>query len=219
MVKKRLSVDHPSRYWRSFKLLPILVLYYSATGSTRLMAHEIAHGIETVNGCEAILRTVPPVSSTCESLTDDIPDHGDPYATRDDLADCKGLALGSPTRFGNMASALKYFIDGTSSLWISGALENKPATVFTSTGNLHGGQETTLISMMLPLFHHGMILSGVPYSTTAMTNTSTGGTPYGASHWSQAEKQSLSVEEKQICRAQGKRLALLASALNENKFT
>ncbi|HFB66090.1 MAG TPA: NAD(P)H:quinone oxidoreductase [Aeromonadales bacterium] len=216
MVKKQLSVAHRNRFWRSSKLLPILVLYYSATGNTRLMAREIAHGIDAIDGCEAILRTVPPVSTTCETLTSEIPDNGDPYATTDDLRVCQGLALGSPTRFGNMASALKYFIDGTSALWVSGELENKPATVFTSTGNLHGGQESTLISMMLPLLHHGMIISGVPYSTTAMTNTSTGGTPYGASHWAHGEQKVLSDEEKQICRAQGKRLAVLALKLKVN---
>ncbi len=197
-------------------MIPLLVLYYSVTGSTRLMAREIAHGIETVDGCEARLRTVAPVSATCEAVTGPIPDSGDPYATADDLCCCQGLALGSPTRFGNMASALKYFIDGTTNLWLSATLENKPATVFTSTGSLHGGQETTLISMMLPLLHHGMIISGIPFSVTAMNNTHSGGTPYGASHWAHDEKKVLSDEEKQICRAQGERLAFLASAINNN---
>jgi len=213
MEKKQLSDDHQSKYWRYYSLLPVLVLYYSSSGSTRLLAHEIALGIDSVERCEAIVRTVPSISANSEASIGSIPDSGDPYASIEDLAACEGLALGSPTRFGNMASALKYFIDGTSSLWISGALEGKPATVFTSSGSLHGGQETTLISMMLPLLHHGMIISGVPYSTSAMTNTVTGGSPYGASHWAQAEKIKLSAEEKLICRAQGKRLASLTAQL------
>ncbi|MCL5802006.1 MAG: NAD(P)H:quinone oxidoreductase, partial [Gammaproteobacteria bacterium] len=161
----------------------ILILFYSRYGSVAQMAQHIAHGVETVSGMHARIRTVPAVSTVCEAVEDDIPASGPPYATLDDLRECAGLALGSPTRFGNMAAALKYFLDGTSSLWLSGALVGKPAAVFTSTASLHGGQETTLVSMMLPLLHHGMLILGTPYSEPDLTTTHSGGTPYGPSHY------------------------------------
>jgi NAD(P)H dehydrogenase (quinone) len=186
----------------------ILVLYYSRYGATAEMARRIAHGIEEVSGCQARLRTVAPVSTVCEATQDSIPAEGAPYATLDDLSECAGLALGSPTRFGNMAAPLKYFIDSTSSLWLAGALAGKPAGVFTSTSSLHGGQESTLLSMMLPLLHHGMLLLGLPYSETDLLKTETGGTPYGPSHTAGTDsKRPLSTEEKNLCRALGRRLA------------
>ena len=186
----------------------ILVLYYSRYGATAEMARRIAHGIEEVSGCQARLRTVAPVSTVCEATEDSIPAEGAPYATLDDLNECAGLALGSPTRFGNMAAPLKYFIDSTSSLWLAGALAGKPAAVFTSTSSQHGGQETTLLSMMLPLLHHGMLLLGLPYSETDLLKTETGGTPYGPSHTAGTDsKRPLSAEEKNLCRALGRRLA------------
>jgi NAD(P)H dehydrogenase (quinone) len=189
----------------------ILVLYYSRHGATAEMARRVARGIGEVEGMQAKLRTVPEVSTVCEATEDTIPDSGDPYVTIDDLRDCAGLALGSPTRFGNMAAPLKYFIDSTSSLWLSGALVDKPAAVFTSTSSLHGGQETTLMSMMLPLLHHGMIITGLPYSETELLSTTTGGTPYGASHLAGTEsKLPLSEEEAHLCQALGKRLATIA---------
>lgn len=189
----------------------ILVLYYSRHGATAEMARRIARGIGEIEGMQAKLRTVPEVSTVCEATEDDIPDNGDPYVSIDDLRDCAGLALGSPTRFGNMAAPLKYFIDSTSSLWLSGALVDKPAVVFTSTSSLHGGQETTLMSMMLPLLHHGMLIAGLPYSETELLSTQTGGTPYGASHLAGTEsKLPLSEEEAHLCQALGKRLASIA---------
>jgi len=189
----------------------ILVLYYSTHGATAQMAQYIARGVESISGIEARVRTVAPISSQCEATKPSIPDTGAPYATLDDLKDCDGLALGSPTRFGNMASAMKYFLDGTSSLWMSGALIDKPAGVFTSTSSLHGGQETTLISMMLPLLHHGMMLVGLPYSEPALLNTKTGGTPYGPSHTAGTDSQlPISDDEQQLCQALGKRLAKIA---------
>ena len=159
--------------------LKILVLYYSQNGSTLNLARQIARGIESVAGCEAVLRTVPKVSTVCEAVEKDIPDSGAPYATAEDLKTCAALALGSPTRFGNMAAAMKYFIDGTIPLWLGAELAGKPATVFTSTSSQHGGQETTLLTMMLPLLHHGMIISGIPYTESALGSTQSGGTPYG----------------------------------------
>ena len=193
----------------------ILVLYYSRHGNVAEMANHIARGIEAVAGCSARIRTVPPVSTVCEATQTDIPDSGPPYVCHDDLKECAGLAMGSPTRFGNMAAALKYFLDGTSDLWISGTLIGKPATVFTSTASLHGGQESTLLSMMLPLLHHGMIMLGLPYSESNLLTTSTGGTPYGASHVAGVKSdQALSEEEKQLCFAQGKRLAETAKKLS-----
>ncbi|MEC4747979.1 NAD(P)H:quinone oxidoreductase [Methylomicrobium sp. Wu6] len=190
----------------------ILVLYFSRHGATAAMAMQIARGVETVDGAEATVRTVPDVSAVCEKTAERIPAHGAVYATLEDLKNCDGLALGSPTHFGNMAAPLKYFIDSTTEIWFSGALAGKPAGVFTSTGSLHGGQESTLLSMMLPLLHHGMVLLGLPYSETALRETTSGGTPYGPSHLE--EKNSiLSDQEKTLCRALGKRLAITAKAL------
>lgn len=192
----------------------ILVLYYSRNGSTANMAKQVARGVEEIDGMQARLRTVPPVSATCEAVADEIPGEGPPYATLDDLKDCSGLALGSPTRFGNMAAPLKYFLDQTSSLWMSGTLAGRPAGVFTSTATLHGGQESTLLSMMLPLMHHGMLMMGVPYSEPELMNTSSGGTPYGPSHVAGADDDStLTAEEQALCRALGRRLARTARAL------
>ncbi len=186
----------------------ILILYYSRYGAIAEMARLIARGVEQVPGMQARLRTVPAVSTVCEASEDTIPNEGPPYATHDDLKECAGLALGSPTRFGNMAAALKYFLDSTGSLWIAGTLAGKPAAVFTSTSSLHGGQETTLTSMMLPLLHHGMLLLGIPYTEIDLLNTQSGGTPYGASHHAGADsKLPISEEEKRLCLALGKRLA------------
>lgn len=192
----------------------ILVLYYSRYGATAQMAQLIGHGIDSADGCTARIRTVPPVSTVCEATADDIPAAGPPYATLEDLDECIALALGSPTRFGNMAAPLKYFIDSTSSQWLSGALTGKPAAVFTSTSSLHGGQETTLLSMMLPLLHHGMLIQGLPYAETELLTTTTGGTPYGPSHTAGTDsKRPLSAEEKSLCTALGRRLARSALAL------
>ena len=192
----------------------ILVLYYSRYGATADMARRIARGIEEVPGCQARLRTVPAVSAVCEAVAGDIPDDGPPYASLEDLRECAALALGSPTRFGNMAAPLKYFIDSTSSLWLSGALAGKPAAVFTSTSSLHGGQESTLLSMMLPLLHHGMLLLGLPYTESALLTTASGGTPYGPRHTAGTDsKQQLTEDEKDLCRALGRRLANTAMAL------
>jgi len=190
----------------------ILILYYSRHGATAQMANAIARGVESVEGAEAVLRTVPEVSANCEKTAPSIPDSGAVYATLDDLKTCHGLALGSPTHFGNMASSLKYFLDNTTELWFSGALTGKPAAVFTSTGSMHGGQESTLLSMMLPLLHHGMLITGLPYSETALRETTTGGTPYGASHVSM-QQQTLSDHEKTLCKALGARLANIAKRL------
>ena len=187
----------------------ILVLYYSKGGSVKEMAHLIARGINSVKGAEAKIRTVPEVFTSVEEKAPSIPETGSIYATLEDLTNADGLAIGSPTRFGNMASPLKYFIESTSSLWLQGALENKPATVFTSSSSLHGGNESTLLTMQLPLLHHGMILMGVPYSVSEIATTSTGGTPYGASHVGGSKNTNISEEEKSICIAQGKRLANL----------
>ena len=194
----------------------ILVLYYSRHGATAEMARQIARGIEEVSGMAARVRTVPAVSTVCEATADSIPDTGAPYASLDDLRECVGLALGSPTRFGNMAAPLKYFIDSTSTLWLEGALIGKPAALFTSTSSLHGGQETTLTSMLLPLLHHGMLILGIPYSAPELMRTRTGGTPYGASHHAGADnKQALSDDEKSLCRTLGRRLAETAHALHK----
>jgi NAD(P)H dehydrogenase (quinone) len=192
----------------------VLVLYYSRYGATASMAQHIARGIEEVDGMQARVRTVPAVSTVCEASEDSIPDEGAPYASVEDLRDCAGLALGSPTRFGNMAAPLKYFIDSTSGLWLGGTLAGKPATVFTSTSSLHGGQETTLLSMMLPLLHHGMLIVGIPYSETDLLHTDAGGTPYGASHLAGTDSNKpLTDAELRLCRAQGKRLAEAARKL------
>ncbi|MBD3619281.1 MAG: NAD(P)H:quinone oxidoreductase [Chromatiales bacterium] len=196
----------------------ILVLYYSRSGSTANMARQIARGVEEVEGMQARLRTVPSVSATCEAVDDDIPAEGPPYASIDDLKACAGLALGSPTRFGNMAAPLKYFLDQTSALWMSGGLAGRPAGVFTSTGTLHGGQETTLVSMMLPLLHHGMLLVGVPYTQPELVSTTSGGTPYGPSHVAGADGNStLTNDEQVLCRALGRRLAQTAKALEKGR--
>lgn len=192
----------------------VLILYYSRHGATRSMAEQLAAGVESCPGIEARLRTVPSVSPTCEAVDPEIPAEGAVYADLDDLRQCAGLALGSPTRFGNMAAPLKHFIDSTSALWLNGALIDKPATAFTSTSSLHGGQETTLVSMLLPLLHHGMVYAGLPYSETDLMTTTGGGTPYGASHVAgQRSDQPLSDAERRLVRAQGKRLARLALAL------
>jgi NAD(P)H dehydrogenase (quinone) len=193
----------------------ILVLYYSRTGGTAAMARMIARGVEEVTGMQARLRTVPPVSTVCEATEDTIPESGPPYAILEDLRDCAGLALGSPTRFGNMAAPLKYFLDSTSSLWLSGALVGKPAAVFTGASSLHGGHESTLLTMMLPLLHHGMLIVGIPYSEPELLETRSGGTPYGPSHFSGLESSpNLSHEEKELCRALGRRLAEVAGKLS-----
>src|SRR5580658_8041481 len=192
----------------------ILVLYYSRYGAVKQMAHYIARGIESVPGMEARIRTVPPVSPTTEATDPSVPESGAPYATLDDLKNCAGLALGSPTRFGNMAAPLKYFLDQTSSLWLSGKLVNKPAAVFSSTSSLHGGQETTLLSMMLPLFHLGFMLLGLPYTEPDLNTTQSGGTPYGATHVTGLSgKKPITEEEQRLCIALGKRLAGLAIKL------
>lgn len=192
----------------------ILILYYSQTGQVKAMAEQIARGVEKHPSCVARIRTVPKVSTVCEATEQEIPTSGHLYATSADLQECAGLILGSPTRFGNMSAALKYFIDGTSDNWLSGTLNGKPAAVFTSTGSLHGGQETTLLSMMLPLLHHGMILSGLPYTEPALMTTQTGGTPYGASHFAgQDNKRSMSQEEIDLCQALGLRIADLSVRL------
>lgn len=192
----------------------ILILYYSRHGNVAQMAQKIARGVEEISGCQAKIRTVPPISTVCESIASDIPNEGPPYVSIDDVKNCAGLALGSPTHFGNMASPLKYFLDQTSGLWLTGALVNKPAAVFTATSTQHGGQESTLLSMMLPLLHHGMIVLGIPYTEADLLNTKTGGTPYGATHVAGTDsKQPLSEEEQRLCRALGKRLAETAYRL------
>lgn len=194
--------------------LPILVLYYSRHGATRKLAEFIGQGIDSVAGCEARLRTVPAVSTVSEASAPEVPGTGAPYVELHDLEECAGLALGSPTRFGNMAAAMKYFWDGTSSQWLSGTLAGKPACVFTSTGSLHGGQESTLLSMMLPLLHHGMLLLGIPYTQAELMTTSTGGTPYGASHWSGVSgTQPISADTRALAIALGQRLAQTAIKL------
>jgi NAD(P)H dehydrogenase (quinone) len=192
----------------------ILVLYYSRHGSTAELARNIARGVEEIPGMQARLRTVPEVSTVCEASANAVPEQGPPYATLDDLKECTGLALGSSTRFGNMAAPLKYFLDGTSPLWLSGTLIGKPAALFTSTSSLHGGQESTLLSMMLPLLHHGMLIVGLPYSEITLLHTQSGGTPYGASHYGGAENdRPISPDEKQLAIALGRRLAETAQQL------
>ena len=199
----------------STSTLPILVLYYSRHGATRKLAELIAQGIESISGCEAVLRTVPAVSAVSEATEPAVPSSGAPYVELTDLENCAGLALGSPTRFGNMAAPLKYFIDGSSGQWLSGALAGKPACVFTSTGSLHGGQESTLLSMMLPLLHHGMLLLGLPYSEPALMTTASGGSPYGATHWSGiAGDNNISDDTRALAIALGKRLATTAKQLH-----
>lgn len=193
----------------------VLVLYYSRHGALLEMANQVARGIEAAEGVEARVRTVPEVSAVSEATAKPVPEHGPPYATLADLGDCIGLALGSPTRFGNMAAPLKHFLDGTSALWLSAALAGKPAAVFTSSSSQHGGQETTLLSMMLPLLHHGMVIVGVPYTEPALMQTGAGGTPYGASHVAGAgSNRPVTEEEARLCRALGLRLADIALALH-----
>ena len=196
--------------------LTILVLFYSRHGNTRKIAEYIAQGVESVPGCDARLRTVPAVSTTVEAVESEIPSEGPPFVELSDLKECAGLALGSPTRFGNMAAAIKYFLDGTAADWLSGTLIGKPGCVFTSTGSLHGGQESTLLTMMLPLLHHGMLLMGIPYSEAELMTTSTGGTPYGASHWSGLDgKNPISEDSRKLAIALGKRLAETALRLQQ----
>ena len=194
----------------------VLVLFYSRNGNTAKLANIIARGIESVNNIEARVRTVPPVSTTCEATAATIPESGVPYATLDDLANCSGLIIGSPTRFGNMAAPLKYFLDTTGGLWAQGALVGKPAAVFSSSTSMHGGQETTLLSMMLPLLHHGAILVGIPYTEKALATTTTGGTPYGATHVT-GENNNLPIsdDEKNLSFALGKRVAEIADKLRD----
>ncbi len=193
----------------------ILVLYYSQGGAVREMAQLIARGVESVSGAKAHLRTVPKVSANCETTEPEVPSKGDPYVELSDLEECIGIALGSPTRFGNMAAPMKYFLDGTTALWLKGALIGKPACVFTSTGSMHGGNESTLLTMMLPLMHHGMLMVGLPYSEPALLSTQSGGTPYGASHVGGAlDDKKITEDEKKLCIALGKRLAETALKLS-----
>jgi NAD(P)H dehydrogenase (quinone) len=192
----------------------ILVLYYSRFGATEALAREICLGVDAVNDVAARLRTVPAVSTVVDASEPAVPAEGPPYATVDDLRECSGLLMGSPTRFGNMAAPLKYFLDGTGSEWLSGTLSGKPAGVFTSTSSLHGGQETTLVSMAFPLLHHGMLIVGLPYTEKALSDTTSGGSPYGASHvtWSR-DSDELAKEEKELARALGNRVANIARQL------
>ena len=192
----------------------VLVLYYSRHGAVRQMAQLVARGVEHVQGATARIRTVPSVSAICTATAPPVPDDGPPYAELRDLEECAALALGSPTRFGNMAAPLKHFLEGTSALWLSGALAGKPAAVFTSTSTMHGGQETTLLSMMLPLLHHGMMIMGLPYTETDLRTTRSGGTPYGASHLAgTGSDEPLTEHEKKLCIALGRRLAAVATKL------
>ena len=192
----------------------ILVLYYSRTGATEALAREVARGVDAVEGAAARLRTVPAVSSQTEATAPPVPPEGPPYASPEDLVECDGLVLGSPTRFGNMSAAMKYFLDGTSAQWLSGKLVGKPAGLFTSTGSLHGGQEATLLTMAVPLLHHGMLIVGLPYTESALTETTSGGTPYGASHVAGADANPrLTGDEITLARALGRRVAETAVRL------
>ena len=193
----------------------VLVLYYSRQGATEAMAQQIARGVELVEGIGARVRTVPAISANTAQSEDEIPASGPLYCENEELRDCSGLVLGSPTRFGNMAAPMKYFLDQTSSLWLSGDMIDKPAAVFTSTSSLHGGQESTLLSMMLPLLHHGMLIAGLPYSESGLMRTESGGTPYGASHWAGNDNnRPLDDDEASLCRALGRRVAQLSVALS-----
>ena len=195
----------------------VLILYYSRNGATANMAEVIAEGVNSVNGQRALVRTVPPISDSLEGSTlPDIPDHGPLYCSEKELRNCSGLILGSPTRFGNMAAPLKYFIDQTSNLWLSGSLIDKPAAVFTSTGSMHGGNEMTLLSMLIPLLHHGMVAVGLPYNLTALHDTVAGGTPYGASHVMLNDEPSIISDETELCKALGVRVARLAAKIEED---
>src|SRR5277367_3030465 len=189
----------------------ILVLYYSLGGATAELARQVCRGVESVSGAKATLRTVAPVSAASESVARPVPDSGPPYATLEELQRADGLLIGRPTRFGNMAAPLKYFLDGTSSLWLSGALAGKPAAAFTSTQSMHGGQESTLLTMMLPLLHHGMLILGLPYTEMELMKTTSGGTPYGASHWASTSERKVDEHERALCVALGKRLASIAA--------
>jgi NAD(P)H dehydrogenase (quinone) len=191
----------------------VLVLYYSQAGSTEALARQVCRGVDAVDGAASRLRTVAPVSSVTEASQDEVPQDGPPYVTTQDLSECNGLIMGSPTRFGNMDASLKYFIDSTVSEWISAAAVGKPFGLFTSTSSLHGGQESTLLSMALPLIHHGMIYVGIPWTEPALSSTTTGGTPYGASHVSWGREHELSDDEKSLARALGKRVAEIAQKL------
>ena len=192
----------------------VLVLYDSRHGNVAHMARCVARGVERVGGMQALVRTVPPVSATCEAVAPPIPADGPPYATLDDLERCAGLVLGSPTHFGNMTAGMKHFIDSTSALWLSGKLAGKPAAVFTSSASMHGGQETTLLSMMLPLLHHGMVICGLPYSEPELMRTRSGGTPYGASHVAGSDgARPVDEDEERLCVVLGHRLATLARRL------
>ncbi|MBI2313302.1 MAG: NAD(P)H:quinone oxidoreductase [Betaproteobacteria bacterium] len=192
----------------------ILILYYSHHGAVKEMAHLVARGVEHVSGAKARLRTVPRVSPVCEAVDPEVPDSGAPYAELRDLEECIAVAVGSPTRFGNMAAPMKYFWDGTGDLWMKGTLAGRPAAVFTSTASLHGGQETTLVSMMLPLLHHGMVIVGLPYTERDLVETATGGTPYGPSHLAGTTSSNpISDAEKRLCLALGRRLAEVALKL------
>jgi NAD(P)H dehydrogenase (quinone) len=195
-------------------VIEVLVVYYSRHGATAELAREICQGIDSVPGAAARLRTVPPVSTVCEAVEEPVPPRGPPYASRDDLVECAALILGSPTRFGNMAAPLKYFLDGTGSEWLSGALAGKPAGVFTSTSTLHGGQESTLLTMAVPLLHHGMLITGIPYTEPVLNSTTTGGSPYGATHvsWNR-QADELSADERTLARALGARVATIAKRL------
>ena len=191
----------------------LLVLYYSQAGSTEALARQVCRGVDAVDGVASRLRTVPPVSSVAEASQDEVPQDGPPYVTTQDLSECIGLIMGSPTRFGNMDASLKYFIDSTVAEWISAAAVGKPFGLFTSTSSLHGGQESTLLSMALPLIHHGMIYVGIPWTEPALSATTTGGTPYGASHVSWSREHELSDDEMSLARALGKRVAEIAQKL------
>ena len=194
----------------------VLVLYYSRYGATEKMAQLLARGIEHVTGMEAKVRTVPDVSANSETTEPEVPSEGAIYCTEEDLKNCSGLIIGSPTRFGNMAAALKYFLDGTGAIWASGSLIDKPVATFTSTSSLHGGQETTLLTMAIPLIHHGMVFCGIPYSEAALNTTTTGGTPYGASHLAGAKGNNpISDDEATLCAALGKRVATIAQKLTK----
>lgn len=196
-------------------MIEILLLYYSRNGATEALAREVSLGIDSVDGAATRLRTVAPISAVSEAVESPVPDTGPPYATVDDLKECSGIVMGSPTRFGNMAAPLKYFLDGTGSEWLAGSLSGKPAGIFTSTSTLHGGQESTALSMMLPLLHHGMLIVGLPYTESDLSTTTTGGTPYGATHvsWNR-DADALSDEEKRLARALGARVAAVAMKLS-----
>lgn len=197
----------------------ILILYYSRHGATRELAGHISRGVEQVDDCEAVVRTVPAISAVSEAVSPAIPDSGDVYATPEELERCQGLIVGSPTRFGTVAAPLKHFFDQTAALWLAGTLNDKPAAVFTSTGSLHGGQESTLLGMMLPLIHHGMLLVGLPYTDTPLDKTTRGGTPYGASHVAGSDGNApFSTEEIKLAELLGKRVAGVASALDGRKL-